>query len=95
MKKVLVSLVFVVLLSSCYTSRTYVGNVKPGDKVEVAQVKKNHFLVAGLVCLSKDTEVSNGNCVVLNQFTFIDLILSGVTGGLYTPNTTKILTPVR
>ena len=80
------------VLVSCYCDRTYIGNVKPTDElVHVASSRNGHFI--GCVMVShNDASVYVGNTkdyVIANKRTFGDLLVSGITLGIYTPTTTK------
>lgn len=85
----MVSMIF--MLSSCYTYTFAVGSGAKGDK-EV--IEKNHFLIGGLVPLEQsDPKAMAGgadNYDVTVTHTFIDGLLAGITGGIYTPTTTIV-----
>lgn len=79
------------LLTSCYTYTSVVGTGAQGNS-EVKQA--NHYLIGGLVPLS----VSDSNAMaagaenyeVITEQTFVDGLLSAITGGIYTPSTTIV-----
>ncbi|HOR39936.1 MAG TPA: Bor protein [Paludibacteraceae bacterium] len=79
------------VMTSCYTYTYTVGN---GPQTGVEVTKKNHYLIAGLVPISTSnpTEMAGGaaNYEVTIQHTFVDGLLNGLTGGLYSPTTTKV-----
>ena len=95
MKKSILNTIFsaflVMMLSSCY-SLTY--NVGQGAQAGVSVSEKNHFLIGGLVAVgtSNPTMMAGGakDYTVNIQHSFIDGLLSGLTGGLYTPTTTTV-----
>jgi len=96
MKKSILNTIFsvclVMMLSSCY-SLTY--NVGQGAQAGVSVSAKNHFLIGGLVAVgtSNPTMMAGGakDYTVNIQHSFIDGLLSGLTGGLYTPTTLSIM----
>jgi hypothetical protein len=59
---------------------------------------KNHLLIAGLIPLknehsAKDFVGGSKNYVVQTQHSFVDMLVSGITSGIYTPTTTTIFVP--
>lgn len=101
MKKVfLIGAVLCATLTSCYTSRTYVGDIAPGTPtVEVNDVKVHH-LICGLVGVGNNKINDNDyvgertNYVVKHQQSFVDGLLSAITFGIYTPTTVTFEVPV-
>jgi hypothetical protein len=95
MKKSILNTIFsvclVMMLSSCY-SLTY--NVGQGAQAGVSVSAKNHYLISGLVDVgtSNPTMMAGGakDYTVNIQHSFIDGLLAGLTGGLYTPTTTTV-----
>lgn len=95
MKKIFLNLAVLlsasVLLSSCYTLSYNVGN---GPQTGLEIKEKNHFLIYGLapVKTSDPTQMAGDakNYKVTIQHTFVDGLLSAITGGIYTPTTTII-----
>lgn len=90
-KLVSITLVSSLLLSSCYTYTTTVGNGAQGNN----QTKKwNHYVVYGLapVGVSDAKEMANGakNYTVTTEHTFINGLVSALTFGLYSPTTTTV-----
>ena len=94
-KKVLkfagVALLCSTLLTSCYTYTSVVGTGAQGN-TEVKQA--NHYLIGGLVpiAVSDSKAMADGaeNYEVTTSQTFIDGLLSSITGGIYTPSTTIV-----
>ena len=85
--------------SSCSTSRILVGDVKPKEPmIEVSKEHNAHFL-GGLVKTGKTIAQEHvgdaENYAVLTRYGFGDIMLSFVTGYIYTPTTTKYYIPVR
>jgi hypothetical protein len=95
MKKVISKLAFVltisVLMTSCYTLTYSVGE---GAKTGVEVKEKNHYLIGGLAPIktSDPTKMAGGakDYTVKIQHTFVDGLLSALTGGIYTPTTTIV-----
>lgn len=94
MKKILfLATLMSVALTSCYTSRTYVGDVKPGEPTIKVNDEHVHHLIGGLIPVGNNKiDDSNyignrKNYVVKNQLTFLDGFLSIITFGIYTPTT--------
>ena len=81
----------VVSMSSCYTY-TYTVGKGPQTGVEVKQ--KNHYLIAGLAPLkvSDPVQMAGGatDYQVTISHTFVDGLINVLTGGIYTPTTTKV-----
>jgi len=95
MKKVSFNILAVVAvalsMSSCYTY-TYTVGKGPQTGVEVRE--KNHYLIAGLAPLktSDPVKMAGGaaDYQVTVTHTFLDGLINGLTGGIYTPTTTKV-----
>lgn len=88
-----------VCATSCSTSRILVGDVKPKEPmIEVSKEHNAHFL-GGLVKTGKTIAQEHvgdaENYAVLTRYGFGDIMLSFVTGYIYTPTTTKYYIPVR
>lgn len=101
MKKILfLAILMSVTLTSCYTSRTYVGNVKPGEATIKVNNEHVHHLIYGLIPVGNNKiDDSNyignrKNYVVKNQLTFLDGFLSVITFGIYTPTTIVFEVPI-
>lgn len=81
----------VLMLSSCFTHSYIVGN-GPQSGVEIEQ--KNHFVIAGLVPIATSNPhlMAGGaeNYGVTTSHTFIDGLISALTGGIYNPTTTIV-----
>lgn len=95
MKKAVFSLALLLsvslLATSCYTLTYSVGKGAPAG---VETKAKNHYLIYGLAPLktSDPVQMAAGatDYEVTISHTFVDGLLSAVTGGIYTPTTTKI-----
>ena len=95
MKKVILNLTFVLglsfLMTSCYTYTYTVGN---GSQTGVEVMEKNHYLIYGLAPIktSDPTQMAGGasDYQVTIEHTFVDGLLNALTGGIYTPTTTKV-----
>ena len=95
MKKNFLKLAFVlgvcVIMTSCYTVTATIGN---GSQTGEKKVGHNHFLIAGLVPvgIADVKEMAGGakDYTVTVTHSFVDGLLSAITGGLYTPTTTIV-----
>ena len=100
MKNVLIIVLVCIGLTSCYTSRTYVGDVTPSDPTVQVNNEHVHHLIYGLVPVGNNKiDDSNyvgerKNYVVKNQLTFLDGFLSFITLGIYTPSTVTFEVPL-
>ncbi len=100
MKKFLLIALLCVGLTSCYTSRTYVGDTKPNDPTIKVNQEQVHHLIGGLIPVGNNKlDDSNyigdrKNYVVKNQVTFLDGFLSIITFGIYTPTTVTFEVPI-
>lgn len=93
--KLLSALSLAILLASCSTTRTTVGDGPIGRDPNVIQYSKakQFYLFSGLIPLgiaSAETPPDK-NCQVKSYYTLFDIILSSVTGGILTTRTTKVL----
>lgn len=89
----IVSLVMATSFSSCMTTTTSVGKYKemPGEEYKYASGKQM-WVFWGIVPLGR-TDVStpaDGNCEITTKYTFSDLLISGLTGGILTSYTIKV-----
>lgn len=86
------------LMQSCYNSTVCVGDMKKNEPAVCVNTVHNHHFISGLVGSSKieGNEYVNGqdSYKVKHFRSFTDLLLSGFTGGIYAPTTTKIYLPV-
>jgi hypothetical protein len=85
-------------MASCYTSKVYHGNVTENTLQTKVASKKNQFLIGGLVPLNAQQQAKQvigdkENYTTVTKFTFVDMLLSGITCGIYTPTTTEFLVP--
>ncbi|GAB4206428.1 MAG: hypothetical protein Fur0023_16310 [Bacteroidia bacterium] len=77
-------------MQSCYVYTTNIGKGPQGNTVIK---KKNHYLIEGLVPLNTvdvQKEANTTDMEITVKFTFIDLLIAGLTGGIYTPTTVII-----
>ncbi len=99
MKKVLFLAATAFVLSSCYNTKVYVGNVKKEDKVVKVKSVTNTHLIGGLVPLGsakvdpKPYVGDRTDYVVKTNQTFWNGLLGGITMGIYTPTTTTFYVP--
>lgn len=84
------------LLSSCYCDKIVIGNVKPSDElVHVQSVRNTHVIAGAIVSHEKASTYMEGikDYVIESKMTFGDLLIGGLTLGIYTPTTTKYYVP--
>lgn len=69
-------------------------DVGKGAKLGVTQSKKNHYLIQGLVPLStvdvREMSAGASDYSVTVEHSFLDGLLSALTGGIYTPNSVTV-----
>ena len=79
------------VLSSCYSHTFAVGQGAKGSQ-EISA--KNHFVIMGLVGIhtSDPQKLAGGakDFEVTEYHSFLDLILTSLTAGIYTPTTTIV-----
>ncbi|MEN3324617.1 Bor family protein [Mariniflexile soesokkakense] len=91
MKTIAILFALSMLLSSCYSYTSVVGEGAKGN----SQITKwNHYVVYGLapVGVSDSKQMANGaeNYTVHTRQSFVNGLVSGLTFGLYTPTTTTV-----
>ena len=95
MKKKLIQLSAVLfvslLMTSCYSYTTVVGDGSQGNQ----QISKwNHYLIGGLAPIDvSDPAVLAGGVqdyTVKTEMSFVNGLVSALTGGIYSPTTTTI-----
>ena len=79
------------LLTSCYTYTTVVGEGAQGNK-EIS--KWNHYVLYGLapVAITDAKQMAGGtvNYTVTTKQTFVNGLVTGITFGIYAPTTTTV-----
>lgn len=90
-KAALVAIV-TLLMTSCYSSHINVGNMTTDHPVRTVATKKNHYLFAGLIPIgnkqvAKDYVGDAKHYRVRTSHKFVDVLISSVTLGIYTPIT--------
>lgn len=89
--KSFIALAIVATMTSCYTVTATIGS---GPKTGVEVKKMNHFLIGGLVPVAtanvKEMAGDAQNYSITVTHSFVDGLLSAITGGLYTPTTTIV-----
>ncbi len=79
-------------LTSCYNDKVIVGNVSPDEElVHVASQRNAHVIYGAIVTHDKASNHVGDvkDYVIETKQTFGDMLLGGVTLGIYTPTTTK------
>ncbi|MDE7357667.1 MAG: Bor family protein, partial [Bacteroidales bacterium] len=96
MKKLLLMLLLATVCTSCYTTRTSIGDYRIATKADKADSYtyskgKQCYLFWGLIPLGR-THVAvprDGHCEVRTSVNFIDGFLSLITGGIFSMQTIK------
>ena len=89
----MVAIVFAtsLLLTSCYSYTSVVGNGAQGNS---QTTKWNHYVIYGLapVGVSDSKQMADGaeNYTVHTRQSFVNGLLSGLSFGIYTPTTTTV-----
>ena len=80
-----------VLLSSCYSYTSVVGNGAQGQQ---QTTKWNHYVIGGLapvgVSDSKAMAAGATDYTVHTRHTFVNMLVGGLTFGIYSPTTTTV-----
>lgn len=104
MKKLFVSaIVFsaAMLMTSCYNTRLYYGDVTKTEPLVKVNSEWNHHLIGGLVPLKNakiDVQEYTGGAkdyVIKTNMNFLNYLVGGVTMGIYTPTQTSVYVPLR
>jgi len=89
--KITMTMMLVILFTSCYTNRQVVGK---GAQTKQEIIAKNHYFFCGLSTakVSNPWTLANGakDFEIETKHTFSDVVWSLVTFGFYTPTTTII-----
>ena len=94
--KLLVVLCAVLGCTSCLRTTYYIGSTRPSDPkpVKVGQEQFHHHFLAGLIS-GENATVDSGeytnetdNFSVRTSVSFVDMLIGGVTCGIYTPTKT-------
>jgi len=91
MKLMTVTLAASILLTSCYSYTSVVGN---GAKGNTEVTKWNHYLIGGLapVGVSDSKQMADGasDYTVFTRQSFVNGLVSALTFGIYSPSTTTV-----
>lgn len=88
-------------MTSCFSTRILYGDVKPNEPLVQVNKEWNHYLIGGLVPVGKNkleaSEYVNNaeNFVVKTNQSFINMLVAGITCGIYAPSQTKFYLPLR
>lgn len=98
MKKLLFAIMLLISFTSCYTTKTLHGNINEYTTVKEVSSKRNNILFWGLYnndsgIRAKSVIHNDINYMVKTQFSPVDYLLTIITLGIYSPNTTKIYLP--
>ena len=85
-------------MQSCYNSTVCVGDMKPETPaVKVNTIHNPHFiygLVGSKDIKGNDYTAGQESYKVKHYRSFVDLLLSSLTAGIYTPTTTNVYLPI-
>lgn len=102
MKKLCLALVCAFCLTSCYTTRLMVGDVDPEEPMVKVNQRRciPHYIFgtvrsAGSNLKVKDYMGETKNYMVKTNMSFLDGVLTTLTGGLYMPTQAKFYVPLR
>jgi hypothetical protein len=93
MKIKMVTLLFLLLcLNSCYTGKVFVGDLKP--PYYKIYTHKNHHFIEGLISvgnqpIAKQIVGDSDSYIIEHELSFVDYLISFLTGGVYMPSTTN------
>ena len=91
MKKLSILFALSILLSSCYSYTSVVGEGAQGNR---QTTKWNHYLLSGLapISVSDSQQMANGakNYTIFTRQTFVNGLVSALTFGIYSPSTTTV-----
>jgi len=91
MKLLTVAFASSILLTSCYSYTSVVGQGAQGN-TEVSQW--NHYVIYGLapVGVSDSKEMADGaeNYTIFTRHSFVNGLVNAITFGIYTPTTTTV-----
>jgi len=93
MKKSLLLLIIICTLSSCMKTKTTVGKFKEMEGTEYVHSRtKQMWLFWGFLPLGRSNAKTpeGGNCQIITKFTFVDALISGLTGGFFTTYTIRV-----
>jgi len=80
------------VLTSCYSYTSVVGQGARGNQ-QITQW--NHYVIGGLAPVGvSDSKVMAGGATdytVFTRMTFVNGLIGGITGGIYTPTTTTVI----
>ena len=91
-KSFLLACVVSTLLTSCYCDKVFVGNVDPQDELVHVASSRNTHVINGAMVTKNNVKQFIGDTkdyVIAYKQTFGDMLLGGLTLGIYTPTTTK------
>jgi hypothetical protein len=91
MKAMTVAFAASILLTSCYSYTSVVGNGAQGSN---QTTKWNHYVIGGLAPVGvSDSKQMAGNATDYTVFTrhsFVNGLIAAITFGIYTPTTTTV-----
>ena len=96
LKLIAICILLSATFSSCYITRTTIGNGPIGkeDTAVVYSQAKQSYLFLGLAALNKvdPKKPTDGNYQIVSYLSFIDILATGFTWGIFSMRTIKIMT---
>ena len=89
------------IMPSCYSTRVLHGDVEPNEPLVQINRQWNHHVIGGLIPVGcnklEAAEYVNDapDFVVKTNQSFLNLLVSGITCGIYTTTQTKFYDPLR
>lgn len=93
MKKTMLILAVAFSLTSCMTTKTNCGSYKEAQGNEYTYSKaKQIWLFWGILPIGRThtSTPADGACQVITRFNIIDVLITGITGGIVTTETIKV-----
>jgi hypothetical protein len=81
---------FALTFSGCYQAQVTTGNEAGGETITMRKTGFINGLVMQGMPVDAASQCNGGVASVTTKLTFVDQILAGLTGGLYTPMTVQI-----
>ena len=101
MKKIFLLVVCAISMCSCYNTRILVGDVKPKDPIVKINSEWNHHLIGGLIpvgnakMIAEEYLAGHKNYVIKTNMNFLNMLVGGITFGIYTPTNTVYYIPLK
>ena len=92
MKKIFLILAITILFHSCYVHKYSIGE---GAQIGIEETRKQHNFLGGLISLKtpdvKEMANNNDDYQIESKHSFVDMLVSFLTSGLWNPTTIKVI----